>query len=54
MDKSAPPLVQLLLSPAAPASRLGAFLGLVLVTALVLWIACFAIRRMQVSYGTES
>jgi len=54
MDKSAPPLVQLLLSPAAPASRLGAFLGLVLVTALVLWVAGIAIRRMQVAYGTEA
>ena len=53
-DKNAPALVQLLLSPAAPASRLGAIAGLLVVTALVLWIARFAIRRMQVSYGTEN
>jgi ABC-type transport system involved in multi-copper enzyme maturation permease subunit len=53
MDKSAPALIQLLLSPAAPASRLGAIAGLLVVTALVLWVACAAIRRMQVSYGSE-
>lgn len=53
MDKNAPALVQLLMSPAAPASRLGAITGLLVVTALVLWVACLAIRRMQVSYGSE-
>ena len=52
-DKSAPALLQLLLSPAAPASHLGAILGLLVVTALVLWIARIAIRRMQVSYGSD-
>ncbi len=54
MDKNAPAVIRLLLSPAAPASRLGAILGLLAVTALVLWIARLAIRRMQISYGTES
>lgn len=54
MDKEAPAIIQLLLSPAAPASRLGAVLGLLVVTALVLWIACIAIRRMQISYGSEA
>ncbi len=53
MDKSAPPLIQLLLAPAAPASRLGAVLGLLALTALVLWIACIAIRRMQLTYGSD-
>jgi hypothetical protein len=53
-DKNLPALVQLLLSPAAPASRPGAILGLLIVTAIVLWIACLAIRRMQVSYGSET
>jgi hypothetical protein len=53
-DKSAPAIIQLLLSPAAPASRLGAILGLLVVTALVLWIARIAIHRMQVSYGSEA
>jgi hypothetical protein len=53
-DKSAPAIIQLLMSPAAPASRLGAILGLLVVTALVLWVARIAIRRMQVSYGSET
>ena len=53
-DRDAPPIVQLLLSPAAPASRLGAVTGLLIVTAVLLGLARFAIRRMQVSYGTES
>ncbi len=53
MDKSAPPLIRLLLSPAAPASRLGAMLGLLGLTALVLWIACIAIRRMQLTYTSD-
>jgi ABC-type transport system involved in multi-copper enzyme maturation permease subunit len=52
-DKSAPAIIQLLLSPAAPASRLGAVVGLTAVTALVLCIARVAIRRMQISYSTE-
>ncbi len=54
MDKNAPALIQLLVSPAAPASRVGAILGLLAVTALVLWVACIAIRRMQVSYGADA
>ncbi len=53
MEKDAPAIIQLLLLPAAPASRLGAVLGLLGVTALVLWVACIAIRRMQVSYTAE-
>ncbi len=53
-DKNMPAVIQLLLAPAAPASKLGAILGLLVVTAIVLWIASLAIRRMQVSYGSES
>jgi hypothetical protein len=52
-DKNAPALIQLLMSPAAPASRIGAILGLLVVTVLVLWIARIAIRRMQISYGSD-
>jgi hypothetical protein len=52
-DNDMPALLQLLLAPAAPASRVGAVVGLLAVTALVLWIARFAIRRMEISYGTE-
>ena len=49
-----PPLLKLLLTPAAPVSRTWAILGLLLVTALVLWIACIAIRRMEIYYSTEA
>jgi NedA-like, galactose-binding domain len=54
MDKGAPAIIQLLLSPAAPASRPGAIVGLLMVTALLLWLARIAIRRMQISYSTEA
>ena len=54
MDNDAPMLIRLLAAPAAPASRPGAILGLVLLTAFVLWIAAHAVRRMQISYGAET
>jgi hypothetical protein len=54
MDDDAPMLIRLLAAPAAPASRPGAILGLLLLTAFVLWIAAFAVRRMQISYGAET
>jgi hypothetical protein len=54
MEADAPTLIQLLASPAAPASRPGAILGLLLLTAFVLWIASLAVRRMQISYGAEA
>ena len=49
-----PMLIQLLAAPAAPASRPGAILGLLLLTAFVLWVASFAVRRMQITYGAEA
>jgi hypothetical protein len=54
MEDDAPALIRLLAAPAAPASRPGAILGLLLLTAFVLWIAGLAVRRMQISYGTET
>ncbi len=54
MDTDAPALIRLLAAPAAPASRPGAILGLLILTAFVLWIAGFAVRRMQISYGAET
>ena len=54
MDDDAPMLIRLLAAPAAPASRPAAILGLLLVTAFVLWIASRAVRRMQISYGAET
>jgi ABC-type transport system involved in multi-copper enzyme maturation permease subunit len=54
MDDDAPTLIRLLAAPAAPASRPGAILGLLLLTAFVLYIASIAVRRMQISYGGEA
>jgi hypothetical protein len=54
MGRDAPMLIRLLAAPAAPASRSGAMLGLLLLTALVLWIASRAVRRMEISYGAET
>jgi len=51
MDDDAPTLIRLLAAPAAPASRPGAILGLLLLTAFVLWIASLAVKRMQINYG---
>jgi hypothetical protein len=54
IDPQAPALIRLLAAPAAPASRPGAILGLVLLTAFVLWLGSLAVRRMQISYGAET
>jgi hypothetical protein len=53
-DDEIPTLIRLQMAPAAPASRPGAILGLLLLTAFVLWIASRAVRRMQISYGTDT
>ncbi len=54
MEDDAPTLIRLLAAPAAPASRPGAILGLLILTASVLCIASLAVRRMEVSYGAET
>ncbi len=54
MDSDMPGLLKLLLNPAAPVSRTGAIFGILSLTAIVLWIASVAIRRMEVSYSTEA
>jgi hypothetical protein len=54
MDDDVPTLIRLLAVPAAPASRPAAILGLLLLSALVLWIAGRAVRRMEISYGAET
>ena len=53
-DHAAAPPTRLLAAPAAPASRPGAMLGLLVLTAFVLWIAGRAVRRMQISYGADT
>ncbi len=52
-DETMPALLQMLLAPAAPASRTWAIAGLLAVTALVLAAARCAVRRMQISYGSD-
>jgi hypothetical protein len=54
IDDDVPTLIRLLAAPAAPASRPGAILGLLLLTGFVLWIASLAVRRMQIAYGAET
>ncbi len=54
MDDDAPMLIRLLAAPAAPASRPGAIVGLLVLTAFVLWIASRAVRRMEISYGADT
>lgn len=53
MDSGAPLLIQLLMSPAAPPSAAGAVLGLVALTAVVLWVAAYAVRRLEINYSTD-
>ena len=52
IPSDAPALIRLLAAPVAPASRPGAMLGLLLLTALVLWIGSVSVRRMQISSGS--
>jgi len=54
MDDDVPMLIRLLAAPAAPASRPAAILGLLLLSAVVLWIASRAVQRMEISYGAET
>ena len=54
MDEDTPTLVRMLMAPAAPASRPEAILGLLLLSAVVLWVAARAVRRMQISYGGDT
>src|SRR5262249_36324547 len=54
MDEHAPAFIRLLAAPAEPASRPAAILGLLLLTAVVLWFASRAVRKMEISYGAES
>ena len=53
LPDDAPTLIRLLAAPAAPASRPLAILGLLILTAVVLWFAGRAVRRMEISYGAE-
>ncbi len=54
VDEDVPAIVRLLAAPAAPASRPAAILGLLILSAVVLWIASRAVGRMEISYGAET
>ena len=46
-------LVQLFFSPAAPPSKTLAVGGLLLVTAIVLWLSARAVRKLEINYSTD-
>lgn len=53
MDPNVPPLLRLVLAPAEPTSAWVAICGVLGVTALVLYVASRAVRRLEINYGTE-
>lgn len=52
-DPGAPLIIQLLMSPAEPPSVIGAVVGLLGLTIVVLCAASFAVRRLEIDYGTD-
>ncbi len=52
-DPRTPLLIRLLMSPADPPSPATAIFGLLAVTALVLWAASRAVRRLEINYSTD-
>ena len=53
VDADTSALVRLFLSPAEPPSPTLAVVGLLLLTALVLWCASRAVRKIEINYSTE-
>ena len=53
IPSDAPLLIRLLMAPAEPPSAMAAVLGLLGVTALVLWAASTAVRRLEINYGID-
>ena len=53
IDDGVPAVLRMILSPAAPSSAWVAILGLLAFTALVLYAATYAVRRLEINYGTE-
>ncbi len=52
-DPDMPALLRFFLSPAAPPSKALAVGGLLLLTALVLWVASRAVRKLEINYSTD-
>jgi ABC-type transport system involved in multi-copper enzyme maturation permease subunit len=53
MDDGAPLLIRLLSAPAEPPTAAVAVLGLLVLTAVVLWAAARAVRRLEIDYGVD-
>ena len=53
IDDGVPAVLRMILSPAAPSSAWVAIVGLLAFTALVLYAATYAVRRLEINYGTE-
>ncbi|MEZ5400976.1 MAG: ABC transporter permease subunit [Bryobacteraceae bacterium] len=53
MDDDMPALARLLLAPAEPAPAWTAVLGVIGVTALVLWLASRAVNRLEINYSSD-
>jgi ABC-type transport system involved in multi-copper enzyme maturation permease subunit len=53
VEADAPALVRLLISPAAPVPVYAAVLGLLGLTALVLWSASRVVRKIEIDYATD-
>jgi hypothetical protein len=53
MDENAPLLVRMLLSPAEPPSTAVAVLGMLGLTAVVLWGASHIVNRLEIEYGSD-
>jgi hypothetical protein len=52
-DPGMPALMRFFLSPAAPPSKAVAVGGLLALTAVVLWLASRAVRKLEINYGTD-
>ena len=53
VNTNAPLLVRLLSAPAEPPPAAVSVLGVVAVTAVVLWLSARAVRRLEINYGVE-
>jgi ABC-type transport system involved in multi-copper enzyme maturation permease subunit len=53
LESDVPALLKMLLSPAEPAPKAVAVLGLVALTALVLWAGSRAVKRLEINYSAE-
>jgi hypothetical protein len=53
MDDGAPLLIRMLMSPAEPPSAAVAVLGMLGLTAVVLWGAARIVNRLEIEYGSD-